>query len=215
MIDRVWIINNWYCCVACNSRLDVLRETHLFKTARLGRGMSDVPREVVHHRSLSFHLSFFSSRFWKSVKHLEMKYRATCHVLNVAPSLNVNLYQVSARSAMGGVQSGTHNLGEALWVQERQRQKCHRWVASFLIIHEQRAIHFVHETGDRYARRQSSNENVNALYLDAVLEKEMISSVVRWMKVELFFLEEFRITQVVEKNLQRDVLKTTKRRLRK
>ncbi|XP_014474719.1 PREDICTED: uncharacterized protein LOC106744443 [Dinoponera quadriceps] len=27
---------------------------------------------------------------------------------------------------MGGVQSGTHNLGEALWVQERQRQKCHR-----------------------------------------------------------------------------------------
>ncbi|XP_033315925.1 uncharacterized protein LOC117214176 [Bombus bifarius] len=27
---------------------------------------------------------------------------------------------------MGGVQSGTHTLGEALWVQERQRQKCHR-----------------------------------------------------------------------------------------
>ncbi|XP_043259841.1 ERC protein 2 [Colletes gigas] len=27
---------------------------------------------------------------------------------------------------MGGVQSGTHTLGDALWVQERQRQKCHR-----------------------------------------------------------------------------------------
>ncbi|CAK9802147.1 Protein javelin [Anthophora quadrimaculata] len=27
---------------------------------------------------------------------------------------------------MGGVQSGTHTLGEALWVHERQRQKCHR-----------------------------------------------------------------------------------------
>ncbi|OAD62906.1 hypothetical protein WN48_07367 [Eufriesea mexicana] len=29
-------------------------------------------------------------------------------------------------STMGGVQSGTHTLGEALWVHERQRQKCHR-----------------------------------------------------------------------------------------
>lgn len=29
-------------------------------------------------------------------------------------------------SIMGGVQSGTHTLGEALWVHERQRQKCHR-----------------------------------------------------------------------------------------
>ncbi|XP_066586593.1 dentin sialophosphoprotein isoform X2 [Prorops nasuta] len=27
---------------------------------------------------------------------------------------------------MGGVQSGAHNLGEALWAQERQRQRCHR-----------------------------------------------------------------------------------------
>ncbi|XP_076281582.1 javelin isoform X1 [Lasioglossum baleicum] len=27
---------------------------------------------------------------------------------------------------MGGVQSGTHTLGDALWVHERQRQKCHR-----------------------------------------------------------------------------------------
>jgi len=35
---------------------------------------------------------------------------------------------------MGGVQSGTHNLGEALWVQERQRQKCHRWVTGSLIM---------------------------------------------------------------------------------
>lgn len=29
-------------------------------------------------------------------------------------------------SIMGGIQSGTHTLGEALWVHERQRQKCHR-----------------------------------------------------------------------------------------
>nr|XP_012148862.1 PREDICTED: ERC protein 2 isoform X1 [Megachile rotundata]XP_012148863.1 PREDICTED: ERC protein 2 isoform X1 [Megachile rotundata] len=29
-------------------------------------------------------------------------------------------------STMGGVQSGSHTLGEALWVHERQRQKCHR-----------------------------------------------------------------------------------------
>ncbi|XP_011500366.1 PREDICTED: uncharacterized protein LOC105364185 [Ceratosolen solmsi marchali] len=27
---------------------------------------------------------------------------------------------------MGGVQSGTHSLGDALWIQERQRQKCQR-----------------------------------------------------------------------------------------
>ncbi|XP_003425833.1 uncharacterized protein LOC100679372 isoform X1 [Nasonia vitripennis] len=27
---------------------------------------------------------------------------------------------------MGGVQSGTHNFGDALWMQERQKQKCHR-----------------------------------------------------------------------------------------
>lgn len=43
---------------------------------------------------------------------------------------------------MGGVQSGTHNLGEALWVQERQRQKCHRWVASPLIMHA-RNVHCI------------------------------------------------------------------------
>lgn len=28
--------------------------------------------------------------------------------------------------SMGGVQSGTHTLGDALWVQQRQKQKCQK-----------------------------------------------------------------------------------------